>query len=248
MKTRKELLNYLNTLLTPELFHDYCPNGLQVEGSTAINKIICGVSLNQDLINHAIHQKATTILVHHGLLWNKADPSITGSKYQRLAALIKHKINLFAYHLPLDNHLTLGNNAQLAQLLNLKVKGQCAEQKLLWYGELPRPITLSQFTTNYLNITGHKALSFGNPQQFLSKVAWCTGAADSFFNEAINLGVDGFISGEVAESIPHLAQESGVAYFAAGHYVSERYGIMALAKHLCTQGWDAEFIDIYNPV
>jgi dinuclear metal center YbgI/SA1388 family protein len=249
---RDELIKQLNTLFQADKFKDYCPNGLQIEGTSEINKIVCGVSISQELIDHAIAQNADAIIVHHGIFWNKDQYQIVGVKYQRIAKLIKNNINLIAYHLPLDCHAELGNNAQLARVLGLNVHGQAFDTQyqldLIWYGELTKVLSGSEFAEHYTRETGHQPLLLGNPQKQIKKIAWCTGGANSLFDEAINLGVDCFISGEVSEPMKSIAEENDVLYLAGGHYVTERYGIMALANYLSSIGYNAEFIELYNPV
>jgi dinuclear metal center YbgI/SA1388 family protein len=244
---RNAFIQQLDQLLQVNNFHDYCPNGLQIEGQQQIKKIVTGVSLNLELIEQAIALGADTIIVHHGVFWHKTSYALTGIKYQRVAKLIKHDINLIAYHLPLDNHPNLGNNAQLAKLLDFTIDGQTGEQNLIWYGKLNKPLRLSELAKFYYQQTNHVAQFYGQ-DRLIERVAWCTGGADSFFSAAIDLGVDCFISGEVQEPILHLAKESGVGYLAGGHYVSERYGIIALTDYLLKQGHDAQFIELYNPI
>lgn len=245
---RDELIKQLNTLFQADKFKDYCPNGLQIEGTSEINKIITGVSLNQELIDHAIAKNADVIIVHHGIFWNKSSYELTGVKYQRVAKIIKNDINLLAYHLPLDKHSELGNNAQLAKLLGINICGQSGDQGLLWQGKLAQGMTLGEFVQFYQQQTGHLPLVFGDKDKLISTLAWCTGGADGMFADAISLDVDCFISGEISEPVMHLAKESGVAYVSGGHYVTERYGIMALTDYLNSIGYDAEFIELYNPV
>jgi dinuclear metal center YbgI/SA1388 family protein len=246
--SRDKLVNNLNSLLKIDLFKDYCPNGLQIEGSAEINKIITGVSLNQELIDCAIAKNADAIVVHHGIFWNKSSYELTGIKYQRVAKIIKNDINLLAYHLPLDNHAEFGNNAQLAKLLEINICGQSGDQGLLWQGKLAQSMTLGEFVQFYQQQTGHLPQVFGDKDKLISTLAWCTGGADGMFADAINLGIDCFISGEVSEPVMHLAKESHVAYISGGHYVTERYGIIALTDYLNSMGYDAEFIELYNPV
>lgn len=245
---RSELLEQLNLLLMPEKFQDYCPNGLQVEGAKDIHKIVTGVSLSQALIDHAIKIEAQAIIVHHGIFWHKSGYVLTGLKYQRVAKLIKNDINLFAYHLPLDNHPELGNNVQLAKLLDIEVHNQTGYQGLLWSGILKKPQALAEFTKFYQQKTNHKPIYFANDNKLISKIAWCTGGADNMFEEAIDLEIDCYLTGEIKEPIMSLAHESGVAFIAGGHYVTERYGIMALTNYLKAQGLDTEFVELYNPI
>lgn len=250
MITNTELLKTLNQLLAPEQFQDYCPNGLQVEGCTNITKIVSGVSLNEALIDAAIEAKAEAIIVHHGIFWQKDSYTITGIKRRRIAKLIKHNINLYAYHLPLDNHPTLGNNIQLAKRLGIKSLGQTEQQNLLWFGELDNAMLLGPFIELIAKQLQHQPVYFAKDQaQIVKRVAWCTGGADNLFSSAINLGVDVYITGEVSEPIMSMALESGVSYIAAGHYATERYGIMALTNYLQdTLAIDCKFVELYNPV
>lgn len=244
-----KLLDKLNKILEPEQFKDYCPNGLQVEGQVEIDKIVTGVSLNEKLIDSAIMNGAKAIIVHHGIFWNKDNYALTGIKKRRIEKLIKNDINLYAYHLPLDNHPEFGNNVQLAKILDINVQGNTGEQNLLWYGELSEALSINTFAKNITKTLLHKpALFTNNTDKLIKKVAWCTGGADSFFNTAIELGVDAYISGEVSEPIHSLAEESDVAYIAAGHYTTERYGIMALTDYLLKNEMHAKYIELYNPI
>lgn len=244
------LLGKLNQILESDKFKDYCPNGLQTEGQKEINKIITGVSLNDKLIDLALAKKAEAIIVHHGIFWHKDSYAITGVKKRRIEKLIKNNINLYAYHLPLDNHPQLGNNVQFAKLLGIKVDGNTDEQGLLWYGQLVNSATLEDFGKIITKKLLHKPMIFSNDNnKLIKKIAWCTGGADNFFNAAIELGVDAYISGESSEPVYSLAHESGVAYIAAGHYATERYGIMALTKYLVDNKIaNAEFAELYNPI
>lgn len=245
---RKDLVQYLDNLLQKDKFKDYCPNGLQIEGSESIKKIICGVSLSQQLIDIAIQEQADTIIVHHGIFWNKDDYAITGLKYQRIAKLIKNNINLIAYHLPLDNHPEYGNNAQLAKLLEINISGQFKEQDLIWHGEI-ESTTLQDFTNKYSNKTEHAPFVIGQNNQQIKTIAWCTGGADNFFNTVINSNIDCYITGEISEPIKSLAEESGVAYISGGHYVTERYGIKAISQLLINKfQLDSKFVELYNPI
>lgn len=245
-----ELLNYLNQILTPAKYQDYCPNGLQIEGVSNIDRIVTGVSISEKLIDAAIEVNASAIIVHHGLFWNKDEHILTGIKRNRVAKLLKHGVNLYAYHLPLDNHLELGNNVQLAKVLGFEVMGQSDKQNLLWYGKLPTAITINQLVTNIEHKLQHKPLYFANQNlRQISSIAWCTGGAQSMFELAINLGVDAYLTGEVSEPIMSMADESNVAFIASGHYVTERYGIMALTNYLQQNlNIPADFIELYNPI
>lgn len=249
MIDKSSLLKYLDSLLKSSEFQDYCPNGLQVEGDFTINKIITGVSVCDELIESAIKHKANAIIVHHGLFWFKDNYELTGIKKNRIKKLLDHGINLYAYHLPLDNHGEIGNNVQLANLLDIQVVGQTDKQNLLWYGKLQEPTLFSEFKTKVHEKLKREPLCFGSDDRLITDIAWCTGGAVNMFSAAIDLGVDLYITGEVSEHIMQMANESGVMYMAAGHYATERYGIMALTNHITKDlKLDAKFIEIYNPV
>jgi dinuclear metal center YbgI/SA1388 family protein len=246
---RIELELYLNNLLGIGRFKDYCPNGLQVEGSRRIQKLATGVTASLAFLEAAIEWGADAVLVHHGYFWKNEAPQITGRKYRRLKTLIEHDINLFAYHLPLDSHPEFGNNAQLGARLGLIADGRFGDQDLGWTALLPMPLSLEHFTATVENELGRKPLVLGDPDRQLRRVAWCTGGAQGFFDDAIAAGADVYLSGEVSEQTTHIAAESGVAYVAAGHHATERYGAQAVGAHV-GEHFDIEhlFIDIDNPI
>lgn len=246
-----DLVDFTDNLLEIKQFKDYCPNGLQVEASSDINKVITGVTACQALIDEAIKRDADAIFVHHGYFWRGEAEPLVGIKGRRIRSLIENKISLVAYHLPLDAHRELGNNAQLAKLLGFKVLGgvDAGERPIALYGELETPCHLAQLCSRVENSLQRKPFAFGDMSKTIRKVAWCTGAAQSYFDQAIAKGVDCFITGEVSEQTYHSAEESGVAFISAGHHATERYGIKALGEHLAQQlALDVEFVDIENPV
>ena len=246
---RDELMRYLDELLESARFKDYCPNGLQVEGRPEIRRIVAGVTASQALVDQAVARGADALLVHHGWFWRGEDGRVTGFRKKRLQTLLTHDINLIAYHLPLDGHAEFGNNAQLAQRLGWTVEGRFGEQDVGWYGRLDETRTLGEVTRRVSAELGREPLVIGAETQQVSRIAWCSGGAQSLFEAALSLGVQVFLSGEISEQHVHLARESGVAYLAAGHHASERYGIQALAAHLAGKfGLDCTFIDIDNPV
>jgi dinuclear metal center YbgI/SA1388 family protein len=246
---REELVSYLDGLLEPAKFRDYCPNGLQVEGREEVMRIVAGVTASQALLDAAIEAKADAILVHHGYFWKGEDGVITGMRRKRLGALIKHDINLIAYHLPLDAHPELGNNAQLASRLGWIPEGRFGEQDIGWLGRLARPVALSALAENISQVLGRTPLVIGDQSRHVAKIAWCSGGAQGYLEQAIARGVDVYVSGEISEPTVHLARESGVAYMAAGHHATERYGVQAVAEHLAARfGLDCQFIDVANPV
>jgi len=246
---REELSRYLDDLLEVSRFHDYCPNGLQVEGRGEICRIATGVTASLELIQAARAQGADAILVHHGYFWKGEDPCLTGTRRARVALLLSQELNLFAYHLPLDAHAELGNNAQLGRRLGLIETGRFADQAIGVIGSLEAPMRLDAFAAHVNHRLGRDPLVIGAAATVVRTVAWCTGAAQGFFEEAIRLRPDAYLSGEISEQQVHLARESGVAFLAAGHHATEKYGVQALGEHLAARfGLDHSFIDIPNPV
>jgi len=246
---REELVSYLDRLLEPTKFKDYCPNGLQVEGRAEVRRIVAGVTASQALLDAAVARGADAILVHHGYFWKGDDGRVTGIRRQRLGTLIKHDINLLAYHLPLDAHPEFGNNAQLALRLGWVPEGRFGEQDIAWLGTLAEPADLVTVSGNVARLLGREPLVIGEAGRPVRRIAWCSGGAQGYFEQAIALGVDAYVSGEISEQTVHLARESGVAYIAAGHHATERGGVQALAAHLSEKfGLDCEFVDIENPV
>jgi len=246
---RQELAGYLEQLLEPARFKDYCPNGLQVEGREEIRSIVAGVTASQRLLDAAVERGADAVLVHHGYFWRGEDGRVTGMRKQRLATLLRHDINLFAYHLPLDVHPELGNNAQLAKRLGWQAEGRFGEQDIGWIGSVAEPATAEQLALQFAAALGRQPLLVGPPGKIVKRIAWCTGGAQGYFEQAIALGVDAYVSGEISEQTVHLAEECGVAYLACGHHATERYGVQALAEHLGERfGVQWAMVDIDNPV
>lgn len=249
MVTIEALTDYTQQLMQVERFKDYCPNGLQVEGRQEIRKIVTGVTASMALLEAAQQAEADLILVHHGYFWRNENPVLVGIKRKRIAFLFKHGLNLMCYHLPLDAHTTLGNNVQLGNLLGLDAMDYVGESNLVAHAQLDQALTLTELSSLIEQKLLRKPLVIGSLQKKIHKIAWCSGAAQSYFEAAINMGVDVFISGEVSEQTTHLARESGVAYISAGHHATERYGVQALGKHLALK-FDLvhEFIEIENPI
>lgn len=246
---RDELTRYLDQLLESARFKDYCPNGLQVEGRSDVRRVVVGVTASQALLEAAIERGADALIVHHGWFWRGEDGRITGLRKTRLQALLKYDINLIAYHLPLDSHAELGNNAQLAKRLGWFVEGRFGEQDIGWLGRIPEPTRLADFVHTLAAMLQRQPQVIGDLARQVSRIAWCSGGAQNIFEQAIEQGVDVYISGEISEQNVHLARESGVAYIAAGHHATERYGVQALAAHLADHfGLECEFVDIDSPV
>lgn len=249
--TRSQLLHSLDALLQPDGFKDYGPNGLQVEGRAEIRKLVTGVTASLALIEVAIEAGADALLVHHGLFWRGQDGRITGWMKQRLSRLLAHDINLFAYHLPLDAHASLGNNAQLAKVLDIAlldgVEGRFGEQSLGFLGHRPMP-SAGALAAHVQTVLGRPVTLVAEPDRPIERIALCTGGAQSYFESAIAAGADVFITGEISEPQAHYARECGVAYIACGHHASERYGAPAVGAHVAAQlGLEHEFFDIANP-
>ncbi|NMM28399.1 MAG: Nif3-like dinuclear metal center hexameric protein [Glaciimonas sp.] len=248
---RDELAKFLALTLEITRFHDYCPNGLQVAGITSIKTLVTGVTANLALLEAAIDLKADAVLVHHGYFWRGEDACVVGIKQKRLKLLLAHDMSLFAYHLPLDAHPTLGNNAQLAKVLELCADARFGVDDL---GCLGTAMNASIRTAGDLALVveaklGRRPLLIGDPAQPVRRIAWCTGAAQNFMVDAIASGADIYLSGEISEPTVHLAREAGVAYLACGHHATERYGVQALGQFLARQfGIAHHFIDIDNPV
>lgn len=254
--TRDELLQACDALLQPTRFKDYGPNGLQVEGRKPIRKLVSGVTASRALIEAAIAEHADAIFVHHGLFWRGHDGRVTGWMKQRLALLLQHDINLYAYHLPLDAHPQLGNNAQLGLHLGFAAReglgSRFGDQDLGWLGT---PGEGRHFDDTQA-LADHVAARLGRTVQCVPgasgrpvrTIAWCTGGAQGFFESAIAAGADAFITGEISEPQAHYARELGVGFIAAGHHATERYGAPAVAAHVAAQlGIAHRFIDIDNP-
>ena len=246
---REQLVEYLDELLQPAKFRDYCPNGLQVEGRADVGRIIAGVTASQALLDVAVARGADAILVHHGYFWKGEDGRITGIRRQRLKTLLAHDISLLAYHLPLDAHPELGNNAQLAARLGWLPDGRFGEQDIAWLGSVGEPTTAAQLCDQLAAELARTPMLVGDAGRPVLRLGWCTGGAQGYFEQAIALGVDAFVSGEISEQTVHLARESGVAFLACGHHATERYGVAALAEHLTRHcGLQCEFVDLDNPV
>lgn len=265
-----ELEKALNTLLKSDSIVDYCPNGLQVQGRRSVQKIITGVTASLALIEQAIAQQADAIIVHHGYFWKGENQTICHMKQQRIKALLTHDINLYAYHLPLDVHPTLGNNAQLAQRLGISNMHalDAKPDGVLMRGEFTSPISMSDlvlrveqtlnrtplvlgngYSNNALPISGAAHSVVATEPRLIKHIAWCTGGGQGYLEAAAQAGVDAFITGEASEQTTHIAHEYDITFIGAGHHATERYGVAALGQY-CQEQWDLDvsFIDISNPV
>jgi dinuclear metal center YbgI/SA1388 family protein len=249
---RDQLATYVHELLACATFEDYAPNGLQIEGRHAIRRIATAVTASKEAISEAIAFQADALLVHHGYFWRGEATVITGMKRERIGKLMAQDMSLFAYHLPLDCHLALGNNACLGRLLSIETIQTHSVNKtanLLWSGSFAKPIAANAFAREIETKLGRKPLLVSGSVKPIERIAWCSGGAQDFIEEASHLGVDAYLSGEISERTYYQAQELQLHYFAAGHHATERFGIQALGHHLADQfALDHLFIDSANPV
>lgn len=245
----KRLTQEISHYLQAERFQDYCPNGLQVEGRPHVHKIITGVTASQGLIDAAIQQQADAILVHHGYFWRGESAEVTGAKKQRLKSLLIHDISLLAYHLPLDAHLVVGNNVQLAKVLGWSVERYLDDKNMIPMTTLPEALPLAQIQSHVSGCLHRPAMALGQKDKPIKTIAWCTGAAQQYLTQAIQANVDLFISGEVSEQTFYAVEESNTAYISAGHHATERYGVQALGDWIAQSFNIAHvYVELNNPI
>jgi dinuclear metal center YbgI/SA1388 family protein len=252
MMERSALLDYIKTYLHVDMFKDYAPNGLQVEGRANIRRIRTAVTASEAVIEQACLDDADALLVHHGYFWRGEAPEVCGMKRRRLGRLLQHDLNLLAYHLPIDCHPELGNNACMARrlgLVDIKMHMASNTPDLLWTGNLPKPLTASALTTELARLYQRVPQCVSGTEKSIQHVAFCTGAAQDFIEHAAALGVDAYLSGEISERTYYQAHELGLHYFACGHHATERDGVRALGEHLAHRfGLEHAFIDSDNPI
>lgn len=247
-----DLIQYITELLAVDRFKDYAPNGLQVEGRREINRLVCGVTASRALIDAALEAGADAILVHHGYFWKGEDPCLVGMKAERIRRLLNNDINLLAYHLPLDAHAELGNNAQLAERLGFTIEGRFigdADTGIGMYGSLSAAMSGEALAAHISSVLERVPLHIKGSDRPVKRIAWCSGGAQGYIEQAVALGVDAYLTGEVSEHTVHVAREYGLHFFAAGHHATERYGVQALAAHLGDKfNLKQHYIEIENPV
>lgn len=251
-----ELAHWLDDTLQPQRFRDYCPNGLQVAGKPQVRRLVTGVTASMDLLRAAIERDADAVLVHHGWFWKNEDARLIGMRRERIALALKHELNLFAYHLPLDAHPTLGNNAQLARVLGLTpdrdaegAPRTCGPDGLIWLGRCAPGGTVQTLGEQVGRALNRTPLVVGEAGRPVTRVAWCTGGAQGMMQAAIDAGAEVYLTGEASEPNFHLANETGTAFIAAGHHATERYGVQALGRAAAEAlGLEVEFIDLPNPI
>lgn len=247
----QDLIEHLNVYLNAASFKDYAPNGLQVEGKPEIRRIVLGVSASQALVDHACSIEADCILVHHGWFWRGERPEVVGMKQRRLKALLAHDINLIAYHLPLDAHGEVGNNAEIARVLGLEIEERGGDHELLFIGR-PKEgaVKTEAFVARVSEAFGGIRIRVGETDGEIRRVGWCSGAAQDELIEAASRGCNVYISGEISERTTYEARENGILYLACGHHATETLGIRALGRHLKSQWPELEisWFDDENPV
>jgi dinuclear metal center YbgI/SA1388 family protein len=230
-------------------FKDYCPNGLQAEGTRPIRHLVCGVTASLTLLKQARADEADAVLVHHGWFWRGEDPRLIGPRAARVRELVASGMHLFAFHLPLDVHPELGNNAQLGRRLGWAADGRCGDEGLINWHDLPKALSGDSLGRHLRRQLGHEPVIVGSLERSIARIAWCTGAAQDMIVEAAAAGADAFVSGEISERTTHLARELGIIYAAAGHHATERFGVQALATRAAAElGITQRFIDDPNPV
>ncbi|WP_296283083.1 Nif3-like dinuclear metal center hexameric protein [uncultured Acinetobacter sp.] len=252
MALLKEIIQWCDQTLKSHEFKDYAPNGLQIEGKPEVKKILCAVTASQDAIDAAIAQQADLLLVHHGYFWKGEPYPITGMRGKRIKTLIQNDISLVGYHLPLDSHPTLGNNAAIAEMLNLEnieALNPSEPNPIGNIGYLNTPMRPDDFKCFLTEKFGFDTIHLNAEKPMIQKVGFCTGAAQDFISQAAVMDCDAFISGEVSERTFYEAKELNVHYFACGHHATERYGVQRLAKAISEQfNIEYSYFELNNPI
>ena len=249
MTTLLSIAEYANERLKINLFKDYSPNGLQVEGRAEVGLIVSGVTACRQLIEQAVTAGADLLLVHHGYFWRGEPSVLTGLRRELIRLLLEHDISLLAYHLPLDAHPELGNNAGLADALDLQVEGALNEHSVGNYGCPSQPLGIDELSHRVTQALGREPLVIPAGPDRVSRIGWCTGAAQGYIEQAVELGLDAYISGEISEQTVHIAREAGIHYIAAGHHATERFGVQRLGAELAARfQLQHRYIDVDNPV
>jgi dinuclear metal center YbgI/SA1388 family protein len=249
---RDELVSYLDAFLDAQGSPDFCPNGLQVEGAPTIRQLVTGVSACRELFERARRRQADAVVVHHGILWEGASRAITGIQRHRVAELIEGDLSLIAYHLPLDRHPEVGNNAVAARrlgLVGLAPFGDYSGTSLGFRGGLEESIPISGLLERCRSVFQQEPLCFAEGPDSISTIGVISGAAESALHDAISAGLDAYITGEASEWVMNIAREARIHFIGAGHYATERLGIQALGAHITERfGVAVHFEDVPNPV
>ncbi len=252
MATLNEIIQWCDSTLKAAEFKDYAPNGLQIEGKAEVKKILCAVTASQSAIEAAIAQQADLLLVHHGYFWKGEAYPITGMRGKRIKTLIQNDISLVGYHLPLDAHPTLGNNAAIADLLelqNIEALDPSERHPIGNIGYLKQPVSAEVFKALLTEKLGFETIHLTTEKTKIQKVGFCTGGAQDFIEKAAAQECDAYISGEVSERTFYQAQELNVHYFACGHHATERYGVQRLGKAIAEQfNIEYSYFELNNPI
>lgn len=242
-----KLEKIINKYLQINLYKDHVPNGLQIEGTSTIKKIITGVTASQDLLNKAVELKSDAIIVHHGFFWKNEPIQILNMKKKRIKTILCNNINLYSYHLPLDIHPIIGNNIQIGNIIDVKDINYILP--ILPIGKLEKPIKPEKFKNELKKKFKKKPLYIGNNKKVIKKIAWCSGSGQNLLQKAAQFGADAFITGEVSEQVFHIAKEMDINFYSIGHHTTETYGIQALGNWLKKKyGFSVNFINIFNPI
>jgi dinuclear metal center YbgI/SA1388 family protein len=245
MVHRNRIIEYLDERLAVDQFQDYSPNGLQVEGKEKIYNAVTAVSASLELFEKAADLNADIIIVHHGILWDRDERVIKNNFKRRLKTLFEHEISLLAYHLPLDKHPDIGNNAIAAKQLGMNNLEELGTVGLAGHIDL----SIEELTKKVKQVFQVNPLIFSYGPDQIKKIGFCSGGAAKDLTLAIKAGLDAFITGEASEPTMHMAKEGNIHFIAAGHYATERFGIQALGKELEKKfNISVQFIDIPNPV
>lgn len=247
MADREEILAHASELLDLDAYPDYGPMGLQVAGAEEVTRLACGVSASLELFERAASSEAQMLLVHHGLLWDRDPRVIDDAARRRLKTLFDADMTLAAYHLALDAHPEVGNNALLARELGIDASEPFAG--IGFGGTLDEPASIEEFAARVRERVGSDPIVFAHGPDRIERAAVITGGAARYVADAAREGYDLFLTGEAAEPTLHSARELGIHFVAAGHYATERIGIQALTKRLAEQfDLEWEFIDLPNPI
>jgi len=248
-----ELMAHLDALLDPRAFHDYGPNGLQVPGRTRVERVVTGVSAHRELIDRALALRADLVLVHHGLFWDFHPTGLTLALAERLRPLFKHDVNLAAYHLPLDAHPEIGNNALLAAALGCETHEPFGDHRGTPVGRAAHfpdeGVPIAELAARVADVCGREPLVFDAGPERVRTIGIVSGAGAGSLPEAVERGLDAMLTGEPREHVMADAREAGVHFIAAGQYATETFGVRALGERLAREfALEHVFVDVPNPV
>jgi len=249
---RDEIIGFCDELLAIDRFEDYGPNGLQFPGADEVTTVVSGVSATRELLARAVALGAELVIAHHGLFWDFHPRSVSPQMRSRLALLFEGNISLAGYHLPLDAHPEIGNNALICAGLGLERSEPFAHAKgspIGWIGRTADPLRLSDLVTRVSTLTARDPLVFDGGRKRIASVGVASGAGSASIHEAVALGLDAFLTGEPAEHVMADAQEGAIHFLAAGHYATETFGIRRLGEVVAEHfGVRHEFVELPNPV